>query len=228
MKTFNAKVESTEAAMPDKTPPKPRRSRWRYFVAGTTCLLLMLGLTRLMYPAWRSQQIIRELNARGFEVVYDFAFYDYIPEWAYCDWFPEFIQSVQIVGKEKSGDNDLRLISELFSLTYSDLQNSAECKLTLTNSDVTDDGLACLRRLPQITMLVVRSHWITDGGVAHLAGLTRLRILTLHDSQITDAGVAYLGQLNSLMALHLHSPHVTDAALEHVCMATIRFPVGDN
>ena len=44
-----------------------------------------------------------------------------------------------------SGDDDLRLIGELLSLTYDDFNQKAECSLTLKRSAATDKGLKHLK-----------------------------------------------------------------------------------
>ena len=57
---------------------------------------------------------------------------------------------------------------------------------------------------------------VTDDGLAHLKGLTNLTLLNLHGTHVTSAGLAHLRPLTKLSKLDLSSTNVTDDGLPHL------------
>ena len=64
--------------------------------------------------------------------------------------------------------------------------------LYLNGTEVTDRGLANLKRLDSLTLLHLADTQITDAGLEHLAALTNLRILHLSGTPVTDDGIEKL------------------------------------
>ncbi len=64
--------------------------------------------------------------------------------------------------------------------------------LSLSRSDVTDDGLRHLHRLRNLEYLRLRATSISDQGLQHLATLPNLKKVELHRTNVTDAGIAEL------------------------------------
>jgi hypothetical protein len=85
--------------------------------------------------------------------------------------------------------------------------------LDLTETRVTDAGLAEVGRLPHLTTLKLSRTPITDAGLAHLTGLASLRQLDLDGTRVSDAGVVYLLRLPQLRRLNLDGTRVGDAGL---------------
>ena len=87
--------------------------------------------------------------------------------------------------------------------------------LLLNNTQVTDAGLAHLKGLAGLQQLVLSGTQVTDAGLAHLKGLTELQVLGLSDTLVADAGLAHLKGLTGLQWLALDRTEVTDAGLAH-------------
>lgn len=66
--------------------------------------------------------------------------------------------------------------------------------LRLTDTAITDDGLAHLQGLTDLQNLCLRRTAVTDAGLAHLRGLTELQDLDLEKTKVTDQGVRQLQQ----------------------------------
>jgi beta-lactamase regulating signal transducer with metallopeptidase domain len=89
-------------------------------------------------------------------------------------------------------------------------------RLLLTETQVSDDGLEFVGRLPELEELFI---WdgatITDKGVAHLRKLPKLKFLLLGNSAITDEAVSHLSDVSTLETLLLDTNSLTDKALEY-------------
>ena len=59
-------------------------------------------------------------------------------------------------------------------------------------SHVTNQGLAHLSKLKNLSSLVLNSSYISDAGLVHLQGMDHLEQLTLYDTRVTQEGVAQL------------------------------------
>ena len=89
-------------------------------------------------------------------------------------------------------------------------------RLLLTETQVSDDGLESVGRLPELEELFI---WdgatITDKGVAHLRMLPKLKFLLLGGAAITDEAVSHLANVSTLETLLLDTNSLTDKALEY-------------
>ena len=85
-----------------------------------------------------------------------------------------------------------------------------------TGADFSDEEMAYLKRLKNLTILYVGGTQITDAGLEHLEGLTQLTGLDLCDTEITDTGLEHIGGLTSLTELYLVDTKITDTGLGHL------------
>ena len=89
-------------------------------------------------------------------------------------------------------------------------------RLLLTETQVSDDGLQFVGRLPALEELVIwGAATVTDKGVAHLRSLLKLKSLKLGDAAITDEAVAHLSHVSSIEMLLLDGNGLTDKSLEY-------------
>jgi cytochrome b561 len=83
--------------------------------------------------------------------------------------------------------------------------------LALADAEVTDDQLAVIGRMENLSALRLSLNGITDAGAVRLAGLQNLRSLNLYGTRITDDSLADLGRLPRLERLHVWRTRVTEA-----------------
>jgi hypothetical protein len=94
--------------------------------------------------------------------------------------------------------------------------------VNLRQTKIGDRGLAHLKEVRGLRALEVGNYQrsdpspITDDGLAHLKGIEDLHILTVRTSRVTDAGLAHLAGLLNLQILELENNRITDAGLVHV------------
>src|SRR6185312_10201407 len=89
----------------------------------------------------------------------------------------------------------------------------------------TDDQLAPVADLDRLLELRVSGEWrVTDAGLAHLRGLKGLQVVMLKDVHVNDAGLADLADLPSLQELFLwRADGITDAGWANLArMAELR------
>jgi len=88
--------------------------------------------------------------------------------------------------------------------------------VNLSDTNVTDAGLAQIKVLTNLKCLLLRATQVTNAGLVHLKGQQALETLHLCDTQVTDAGLMHLKELTTLKSLDLSSSQVTDAGLMHL------------
>lgn len=87
-------------------------------------------------------------------------------------------------------------------------------RLDLSSTNVTDDGLVHLARLPWLQSILLSRTETTDASLALLAGLPRLRELRLTlCTGVTDAGLTHLAGATNLTGLDLGGTAVTDEGM---------------
>ena len=89
-------------------------------------------------------------------------------------------------------------------------------RLDLSNTQVTNAELECLKPLTQLQRLSLDNTQVTDAGLECLKPLTQLQELSLDNTQVTDAGLKRLKSLTQLQRLYLSYTQVTDAGLERL------------
>jgi Leucine Rich repeats (2 copies) len=88
----------------------------------------------------------------------------------------------------------------------------------MNNSNLTNDSLVFLSRLPRIEELSLEQNHFSDEGLARLHGKDGLKRLYigLGDGQITNTGLAHLRDFRKLEILDLQNSKVTDQGLEQL------------
>lgn len=85
--------------------------------------------------------------------------------------------------------------------------------LDLSDTRVTDAGLAVVAQLVHLTRLHLEQTGVGDGGLVHLKGLRYLEYLNLYGTAVTDAGLDPLAALPELKRLYLWQTAVTEDGL---------------
>lgn len=139
------------------------------------------------------------------------------------------LDSLQIVNLQKSGFmvNTLGAKNPLLDVKYSgnDLTKMqiAELEkvkdhitwLSLAQTNVEDDWLATVGKLPNLTRLQLEKTDISDKGVAQLSGLEHLEALNLYGTNVTDACLPDIQKIGSLKRVYLWETKVnTETAKE--------------
>lgn len=91
-----------------------------------------------------------------------------------------------------------------------------QANFRLVGDKVTNESLAPVAAIQNLTDLDLSKTAVTDDGLAHIKGLTNLTRLNLNNTAITDAGLQHLSSLTNLTYLNLYGTQVTDAGLEHL------------
>jgi hypothetical protein len=79
--------------------------------------------------------------------------------------------------------------------------------------DLSDDKLDCLDAFGRLEWLDLTDTQVTDAGLAHVSGLIQLRTLNLRATRVGDAGLDNLRTLKKLQTLDLDGTDVGDAGL---------------
>ena len=125
-----------------------------------------------------------------------------------------------------------RIVGELTSLTHlyawdaarvtdagvSHLSGLANLQtLHLSYSQIGDESLRVLSKLPRLQELAAPGSRFTDRGLAYLKDATGLEQLSVGNARkITDAGMIHLGRLTNLTSLDLENAEITDHGLEQL------------
>jgi hypothetical protein len=88
--------------------------------------------------------------------------------------------------------------------------------LDVSETQVTDAGLATVEKFPNLTRLHLNRTAITDAGLTHLARLGHLESLNLYGTKITDTGLTSLSTLATLRTLYLWQTGVTPQGIERL------------
>ncbi|WP_298351114.1 c-type cytochrome domain-containing protein [Runella sp.] len=88
--------------------------------------------------------------------------------------------------------------------------------LRLSDTEITDGGLADIAKLEQLTRLELDHTSVTDRGMEYIARLKNLQTLNLYDTQVSDAGLQKLSALKNLKAIYLYHTNVTPTGIEKI------------
>jgi Ran GTPase-activating protein (RanGAP) involved in mRNA processing and transport len=178
-------------------PTDPRRFRfripqWSLFLLVTVVLVIVLGALSVWIPYHQEQTIVERINALEGKVYATKGG----PDW--LRWF---------IGDEGMKPFDRVGIVDLHSSTF-------------TDADLAElSGL--MSRLKKLRALRLSDSQVTDAGLAHLRGLTNLEVLHLSDTHVSDAGLVHLSGLVKLAVLDLSKTHVSNAGLIHLSKMTL-------
>ncbi len=80
--------------------------------------------------------------------------------------------------------------------------------LFLEKTNLTDEGLAWIERMPNLSKLLLDNNAeVTDKGLKHLVGLKKLRLLTLRNMKVTAKGLLQLKNMNDNRNIILENSH---------------------
>lgn len=88
--------------------------------------------------------------------------------------------------------------------------------VNLSNTKVTDAGLAPFKNLKQLQTLLLDSTNVRNEGLTHLKELTKLQVLSLVNTSVRDEGLVHLKELKQLQMLNLNNTQVTDAGIREL------------
>jgi hypothetical protein len=92
-------------------------------------------------------------------------------------------------------------------------------RINLSQTSLTDAGLARLCRFERLEQLRVMSPGVTDAGLAPLKDIQHLRHLHLIGAPLGDAGLEHLHALSGLESLYLDGIRASDAAITRLIEA---------
>ncbi len=101
---------------------------------------------------------------------------------------------------EPATDADVALLSDVAEQVYA---------LNLAKSQISDQSLAVLSQLKNLSQLHLENSSVTDSGLAHLSGLASLQYLNLYGTGVTDAGVKHIEGLKHLRKLYVWQTKVS-------------------
>src|SRR5580693_8234296 len=108
-------------------------------------------------------------------------------------------------------DTDLRRLADYPELTTLDL--------SLTH--ITDEGMAELKNLPNITDLnLYYAEYVTDQGIAAIKNWKKLKRLNLHGTKSSDTALEHIAGITTLESLNVGSILMTDVGLERLTNLT--------
>jgi Leucine Rich repeat len=81
---------------------------------------------------------------------------------------------------------------------------------------ISDQGLECLERLPNLTSLQIRNASITATGMAYIGAVGKIQSLMLNSCDVTDDSLANLAKLPHLTRLWLTDSTISDAGIVHL------------
>jgi tetratricopeptide (TPR) repeat protein len=86
-------------------------------------------------------------------------------------------------------------------------------QVDLSQTDVRDDDLALLQRMPAVESLLLSETAISDAGLVHLRSIPELKFVDLSHTQVTDDGLTRLSDLPKLRSLQLHGTQTNQSSL---------------
>lgn len=92
-------------------------------------------------------------------------------------------------------------------------------ELIVVGPRVTDEWLAYLAPLTDLTVLTIKRANITDDGLAHLLGMKRLSLLSLLYVPVTDHVVAQLQQLRGIVRIRIYGSQMTESGADRLRQA---------
>jgi uncharacterized membrane protein len=97
--------------------------------------------------------------------------------------------------------------------------------LDLSNTRVSDGGLATVAQFRNLTRLHLNRTRISDSGLKHLSRLDHLEYLNLYGTSVTDAGLQSLSSLKRLRTLYVWQTAVSGDGLERLRSALPRLEI---
>jgi hypothetical protein len=118
-----------------------------------------------------------------------------------------FVRIVEVnLANRPVGDKSLQSLTDLRFLE----------RLSLDYTQITDDGLVILRRIPALSDLTLRYTKVSDRGAQYLSALPNLQHLTLTGTQISDAAIDDLARLNRMTSMYIRWTRISNAGADHL------------
>jgi Leucine-rich repeat (LRR) protein len=115
------------------------------------------------------------------------------------------VLDVDLRGSKKVTPKLLKTIISFGNISY----------LNLSDSNITDEGMAILKDAKSVETLFLTGTKISDAGLEPLTGLSGLIILHLPDT-ITDEGFKFVGEITTLKTLSAERCKITDVGMAHL------------
>jgi hypothetical protein len=133
---------------------------------------------------------------------------------------PSFIEQADAVraGQSDQIRLDHALVGDQHVVELDGLEDQLR-RINVSQSDITDAGLARIAGMANLIQLRLASEKVSDAGLVCLAELHELRHLHLIDMPISDAGLAHLHELKSLESLYLDGTRATDDGMRQLVEA---------
>jgi len=109
-------------------------------------------------------------------------------------------------GARLSQDSDLHQFKNHTHLRY----------LNLGSAALTDDGIAVVKSLPNLAILVLASEKISDASLQHLSGHPSLEKLDIFGTSITDAGFLRLRELPALKSIRFDPERIRPETVQQL------------
>jgi hypothetical protein len=184
----------------------PGRRR-RTILISTAAIGVVLAVVALVIAGWRvfGEHMVAAARLQGLNATIEW-------RWDPVSWRNGILTTANLGhGNRLITDAELTHLGKLHHVESLDLSGCWR---------VTDDGLAVLEDLPELTELHLCTQapygWnptVGDRGLAHVARLTKLETLSLAGSAVTDEGLKSLKDLKNLKSLDLGKTAITDAGL---------------
>lgn len=199
------------------TESNPEKTRWwirlfahPYWMTAAAVLLL---LTAILLPyAWRfyrTQQLVRAIEANGGRVGYE----AFGPEWIYSNFDSTWtrflaVPTVVELRGEKLDESEFKTVlvplNELHGLKW----------LLIYNSSISKTAFAQLEHFEDLEGLLISDDLVDDDALIPIGSLSNLKALVLSHTQITDDGLQHLYGLKNLSHLSVENTGVTEQGLE--------------
>jgi len=196
-----ARYHEQRAAAVEQQDPEQARAEYdeaaRYFSEAAAVTAAVRGRRELQFPPDSvGEVLVRSWDGKGNWRVPVEAQGTVVIE-------PEMEARLQV--HPEFGDQDVEV---LLALSPGAIQS-----LNLSGSQITDEGLQSLPRLPGLHEISLHNTKIGDAGLARVGALKHLRQLNLLHTKVTDAGIEALAFMPALEELAISDAPITDRAL---------------
>jgi hypothetical protein len=211
------KTSRTESAVGEQNKPPHASNRWLAAASIAVAILVSLGLSRVEEQRRVADKEHERLSTIAKRFNGEIAV--------------EQRKVTAVVLGQRAKDSDLEQFLECTDITFVDLSQSAitdsgvaklnhfpmTTTLNLSNTQVTDAGLATLHVLHDLDWLELNDTKVVGSGFAEMNATGKLLYLELNNTPFNDAGCLALRRFSNLAHLSLAGTHVTDAGLQHLC-----------
>ena len=189
---------------------------WSRAGAGVVVLLLLAVLLPRLASLWQQQRFVELVEASGGAVRYDhrFALRSAIyrdQDEGRLDWLRSLLGKKYVVSMSlaRVAPDNVRKLRKFRKLE----------EVMLRREHLTDEVVAILHALPNLTGLRLQGDDVTDDTLARIRSLSQLEFLDLDSTSVTDNGLKQLDGLKQLQMLGVRRTSVTQAGLTSFLVA---------